>query len=61
MVAWADWDTVLASLRVMGAGMAGIMLTALAFWGAIALLRRVFPPGPETGEHPPDGQAGPHS
>lgn len=56
-VPWVSWDTVLASLRVMGWGMAGIMTTALAFWGAIVLLRRAFPPGGETGETPPDPRA----
>ncbi|MEW5935759.1 MAG: hypothetical protein AB1816_19430 [Bacillota bacterium] len=54
-VAWINWDTVLASLRVMGLGMAGIMLTALAFWGAIAILRRAFPPRPGEGS-PRSGQ-----
>ncbi|MEW6398420.1 MAG: hypothetical protein AB1503_04550 [Bacillota bacterium] len=48
-VAWINWDTVLASLRVTGLGMAGIMLTALAFWGAIVILRRAFPPRPSGG------------
>ena len=44
-----NWENVLASLRVMGLGMGGIMLTALAFWGAIAALRRAFPPSPGEG------------
>lgn len=56
-VPWVNWDTVLASLRVMGWGMAGIMVTALAFWGAIVMLRRAFPPRGATGETPPGSRA----
>ncbi|MDI6824851.1 MAG: hypothetical protein QME93_08640 [Bacillota bacterium] len=52
-----NWDTVLASLRVMGLGMAGIMLTALSFWGAIAILRRAFPPRPGEGSPRSDEHA----
>ncbi|MEW6545468.1 MAG: hypothetical protein AB1446_00935 [Bacillota bacterium] len=57
-MAWIDWGTVVASLRVMGLGMASIMLAALAFWGAIVVLRRAFPPAPQAPETEHQPQSG---
>lgn len=72
---WLNLPVVTASLRVMGLGMSGVLLTSLAFWGAIIVLRRLFPatgtaggkpgqpgqPGRPSGTLPDSGAAAPPS
>ena len=43
-------DVVLAGLKVMGLGMAGILATTVLFMLLTYVLRRVFPPRPKAEE-----------
>jgi hypothetical protein len=43
-------DVVVAGLKVMGLGMAGILATTVLFMLLTYVLRRVFPPPPKPGE-----------
>ena len=43
-------DVVLAGLKVMGLGMAGILVTTVLFMLLTYVLRRVFPPRPKPEE-----------
>lgn len=50
MLEWFDQGTVLASLRVLGLGMAGILATSALFMLLTVALRRAFPPPREPEE-----------
>lgn len=47
-MSWFEIDEVLAGLRILGLGMAGIAVTTSLFILLTYLLRRAFPPKPES-------------